>query len=100
VVAFVLPALYAALQLPPWTQPVVVAVLLLAVQAVSASVVEPMLIGRAVGLSPLVVLAALAIWGSVWGLPGMVLAVPLTVVLKIVLENIEGTRPLAKLAED
>jgi AI-2 transport protein TqsA len=50
-----------------------------------------------VGLSPLIILAALAVWGTVWGLPGMFLAVPLTVVMKIVLENIPGTQPLAKL---
>lgn len=100
VVAFALPTAYAALQLPPWTEPITVALLLLAVQVISATLVEPMLIGRAVGLSPLLILAALAIWGTLWGLPGMFLAVPLTVVLKIVLKNIEGTKPLARLAGD
>jgi AI-2 transport protein TqsA len=50
-----------------------------------------------VGLSPLVILAALSVWGLVWGLPGMFLAVPLTVVVKIVCENIEATRPVARL---
>jgi AI-2 transport protein TqsA len=63
----------------------------------SASVVEPMLIGRAVGLSPIVILSALAVWGVLWGLPGMFLAVPLTVVVKIVLENIEITKPVGRL---
>ena len=65
-----------------------------------ATLIEPMLIGRAVGLSPLVVLAALAVWGLVWGLPGMVLAVPLAVMVKIVLENIEITRSFAKMVEE
>lgn len=100
VVAYVIPVSYAALQLPPWSGPIAVAVLILLVQVASATLLEPMLIGRAVGLSPLLILAALAVWGSIWGLPGMFLAVPLTVVMKIILYNIEATRPLAQLAEE
>jgi AI-2 transport protein TqsA len=45
----------------------------------------------------LVVLIALAFWGLCWGAVGLVLAVPLTVMLKIVCENIALTRPLARL---
>ena len=45
------------------------------------------------------ILAALTVWGSLWGLPGMFLAVPLTAVAKLVLENLEMTRPVAKLVE-
>jgi AI-2 transport protein TqsA len=100
VVAYTIPTAYAALQLPPWEAPVAVAVLMLAVQVLSATVFEPMLIGRAVGLSPLLILAALAVWGSIWGLPGMFLAVPLTVVLKIIFENIEATKALARLTDE
>jgi AI-2 transport protein TqsA len=88
---------FAFLQFGPSAPPVVLAVLLAAVHLVSASVVEPMLLGRAVNMSPLVILAALTLWGVLWGLPGMFLAVPLTVVLRIVLENLEITRPVARL---
>jgi AI-2 transport protein TqsA len=98
VVAYALPVAFAFLLTPdpPW-RPVTAAVLLAVVHAVSASVVEPLILGRAVGLSPLVILAALSVWGLLWGLPGMFLAVPLTVVLKIVFQNIEATRPVARL---
>ncbi len=100
VIGYLLPTLYAVLQLPPWEGPIAVALLLLGVQVASATLVEPMFIGKAVGLSPILMLLALALWGTVWGLPGMILAVPLTVVLKIVLQNIRATEPLAKLAEE
>lgn len=98
VVAYSLPVAFAFLMPSdaPW-KPVTAAVLLAVVHTVSASVIEPMILGRAVGLSPLVILAALSVWGLLWGLPGMFLAVPLTVVLKIVFENIESTRSVAKL---
>lgn len=96
-VAYTLPVGFAFLQFGPDATPVVVAVLLAALHLTSASVIEPMLLGRAVNMSPLVILAALTVWGVLWGLPGMFLAVPLTVVLRIVLENLEITRPVARL---
>ena len=64
---------------------------------VNNNVIEPVLTARAVGLSPLVVLIALSFWGLSWGLIGMLLAVPLTVVLKIIWENVPITRGLARL---
>lgn len=97
VVAFGLPAGFAVLQLGFGPAPLAVAGLLFAVHALSGATVEPLILGRAVGISPLVILAALSVWGLLWGLPGAFLAVPLTVVLKIVFENIEATRPLAHL---
>jgi predicted PurR-regulated permease PerM len=96
-IALVLPVLLAILELEaPW-QPLAVLTLLLLVQFVTNNFVEPRLTARAVDLSPLVVLIALAFWGLCWGAVGMVLAVPLTVMLKIVWENIALTRPLARL---
>jgi AI-2 transport protein TqsA len=71
--------------------------LLVLVQLLTNNFVEPRLTARAVDLSPLAVLVALAFWGLCWGAVGMVLAVPLTVMLKIVCENTELTRPLARL---
>ena len=66
------------------------------VQFVTNNFVEPRLTAHAVDLSPLVVLIALAFWGLCWGLVGMVLAIPLTVMLRIVWENFALTRPLAR----
>jgi AI-2 transport protein TqsA len=96
-VAFLLPVLLAFLELEPIWRPVAVLVLLVLAQAVTNNIVEPRLTAQAVDLSPLVVLIALAFWTLCWGIVGMVLAVPLTVMLKIVWENIALTRPLARL---
>ena len=97
VVACALPIGFAFLQFESWITATVLGGLVLTFHILSASVVEPMLIGRAVGLSPIVILSALAVWGVLWGLPGMFLAVPLTVVVKIALENVEITKPMARL---
>jgi AI-2 transport protein TqsA len=59
------------------------------------------MIGKAVGLSHLVVLLALAFWDVAWGIVGMVLAVPFTVILKVALSRLNPTHPLARrLADD
>jgi AI-2 transport protein TqsA len=91
------PTVLAFLVLEPGWRPFTLAGLLLADHVLSANLIEPSLTGKAVDLSPLVVLLSLAFWGSCWGLEGMLLAVPLTVVLRIVLDNLPVTRPIAKL---
>src|SRR5262245_2574036 len=100
VIGYSLPVLFALVEFGFGWEFITIAVLLLAIHLTSASVVEPAIIGRAVGLSPLVILLSLAFWGYCWGLTGMLLAVPLTVMLKIATEHIDATRPLAKLVSD
>lgn len=95
--AFVLPVVLAFLELEPVWKAVAVLALLLVNQFVNNNVIEPRLTARAVDLSPVVVLMSLSFWGLCWGVTGMFLAVPLTVMVKIVLGNIPITRPLARL---
>lgn len=61
------------------------------------NLLEPTLMGRRLGLSTLVVFVSLVFWGWVWGPLGMLLSVPLTMVLKILMENSEDFRWLAVL---
>jgi AI-2 transport protein TqsA len=97
VLGYGLPAAFAGLMLDGTVKPIACATVLLVVHVFLATVGEPMLIGKAVGLSPLIILIALTMWGSIWGLPGMFLAVPLTMVVLIVLDNIPSTRSFARL---
>lgn len=95
IVGYSVPVLFCFLDHEIGWAPVVAAILMLILHLSLAYVVVPMMTGKAVGLSPLVVLIALAFWGLCWGVAGMVLAVPLTVIVKIVLDNIPYTQPLA-----
>jgi AI-2 transport protein TqsA len=97
IIAFAFPILLAFLELEPFWRPCTLAIVLVVIQALINNFVEPTLTGKAVDLSPLVTLIALAFWGLCWGVTGMLLAVPLTAMLKIVWENIDFTRPLAAL---
>ncbi len=59
----------------------------LAINMLLGNLIEPQLMGRRLGLSVLVVFLSLVFWGWLWGPAGMLLAVPLTMVIKITLEN-------------
>ena len=69
------------------------------VQFFLGNVLEPRLLGRALGLHPVTVLLGLLVWGSLWGVAGMVLAVPLTSVSKILLERQPSLRRWARWME-
>jgi AI-2 transport protein TqsA len=70
---------------------------LAALQFIIGSLIEPQVMGRRINLSPMMVLVALASWYSLWGLPGAVLAVPMTVIILAVMGAISFTRPYAVL---
>jgi predicted PurR-regulated permease PerM len=76
----------ALLQHGPGTA-VAVAIGYLVINAIVGNVVEPKVMGRTLGLSPLVVLLAMVFWGWLWGPIGALLSVPLTMIAKISLEN-------------
>jgi len=59
--------------------------------------VEPRITGKGLGLSPLLIFFSLLFWGWLWGIPGMILSVPLTAVIKIVCQNVPSLRPVAVL---
>ncbi|QVL29969.1 AI-2E family transporter [Telmatocola sphagniphila] len=95
-----LPIIFALLTLEGSWQPWAVAGCLICIHLVCALFVEPMILGKAVGMSPLLLLLALAFWGTCWGFMGMLLAVPLTAMLLIILRNISATRSLGMLLSD
>lgn len=64
----------------------------LTINTLLGNFLEPMLMGRRFGLSTLVVVLSVMFWGWVWGPIGMLMAVPLTIMVKVVLDNSEEFR--------
>jgi len=95
IVATVFPAVLALIQFDTVTPFLIVVVGLTTIQFLIGSLLEPRMMGNTLNLSPLAVLLLLALWGSVWGVVGMFLSVPLSVIALIVLSHIESTRPIA-----
>ena len=67
------------------------------VQFTIGQVLEPRFMGTALSLHPITILLSLVFWGMLWGVTGMLLAAPITAVIKIVLDRIEATRPIGAL---
>ena len=73
---------------------------LLAIEQVIGNFVDPRVMGRQVSVSPLMILVALLIWGWLWGAPGLLLAVPMTIAILIACTHVEALRPVALLLSD
>ena len=68
-----------------------------AIQLTIGNALEPKIMGDTLDLHPVVILIMLIFWGILWGIPGMLLATPITAVMKILFGRLEQTRPLADL---
>jgi predicted PurR-regulated permease PerM len=66
-------------------------------QFLEGNVLTPYIVGGKVRLFPLTVMIAFIFWGTLWGVPGAVLAVPITSAVKVVCENVRGWEGLARL---
>lgn len=100
VVAVAVPPVFAVVQFETLWQAVVLVIVLQAVSMFVGNVVQPRMQGRSLNIDPIVLLLALAFWGVVWGLPGMFLSTPITVMLMVVLAQFESARWLAVLLSD
>ncbi len=80
-----------------WERSAVVLVGYLMINTVMGNIVEPKVMGKRLGLSSLVVFLSLVFWGWIWGPLGMFLSVPLTMVVKILLENSDDLKWIAVL---
>ncbi len=89
------PILLALLQFDSFWRPLWISVLLILIQMTMGNVVEPRFMGKRLDLSPLVVILSLIFWGFLWGIVGMILAVPIVATVKIVTENIEPLKPIS-----
>ncbi len=69
------------------------------INIIFGNLIEPQLLGRRLGMSTLVVILSLVFWAWVWGPVGALLAVPLTMVVKIMLENTQDLRWVAILLD-
>ena len=80
-----------------WLGVLVLAIGYIVVNTAVSNFLEPTLMGRHLGLSPLIVFMSLVFWGWAWGPIGMFLSVPITMMVKILLENSDDLRWVATL---
>lgn len=78
----------------------VVVLALMAMNFILGNAVEPLVMGKNLNLSPILILFALVFSGWLWGIVGMFLAVPLLAALRIILEHIDPLKPIAAMMGD
>lgn len=95
IVAVILPAVVALMQFDTLTPFLMVVALCGSVQFVVGSIIEPKFMGTTLNLSPFVVLLSLTFWGTIWGIEGAALSVPIAASIVILCRDIPGLRPIA-----
>jgi predicted PurR-regulated permease PerM len=83
------PALLTLVQFDTLTPFVIILIGLGAVQFIIGNVVEPAMMGSSLNLSSFVIILSLTFWGIIWGIPGMILCVPITVIVAIICSHFE-----------
>lgn len=94
-IATLLPAVFAVFQFQSFGMFIWIFVAVEIVQILVGNVVEPKVMGRTLNLSPLGVLLALAFWGIIWGVLGMIISVPITSIMVIIAARIPSLRFVA-----
>lgn len=97
ILGIMFPALLTLVQFETIGPFLIVSIGLTSIQLIIDNVVEPRLMGGALNLSSLAVILSLAMWGSIWGIVGMFLSVPIMVIMMIIFANFQQTRGIAVL---
>jgi len=100
IIAVTIISIFAAIQF--WLNIVLVFLvsILIWIQFMIWSVIEPKLMWSKLNLSPLVILLSLGLWGSIWGVIWMLLSVPIMVIINIVLSKFDSTKPISILLSE
>jgi predicted PurR-regulated permease PerM len=93
----VLPSIMGFIQIDSLGIVALLIVVLFLVQTLFGNILEPVYMGNSVSINTIVIIMGLLFWGSIWGIPGMFIAVPLMVLTKVILSRIEGAETLVKL---
>ena len=99
IIVTVLTILMSIIQFAPteWVNIVYVIVLTISIEMILGNIIDPRLQGVQLNMSPLMILISLSVWGYIWGLPGMFLAVPIMSIIQIVCAITPSLKPIAVL---
>ena len=97
VISVVLLSIFAFVEIEAYTVLLAFSLTITGVQVLFGAVLEPIFMGKTFSLNVVTVLVMLMLWGFIWGVPGLIMAIPITVILKIILEQIPSTRMMAEM---
>ncbi len=96
-VSVILLAIFSFVELEPMSVWFFFTLAITGVQVLFGGILEPVFMGKSFSINIITILVMLMLWGYIWGIPGMIMAIPLTVFLKIILEQFPQTKVIANL---
>jgi predicted PurR-regulated permease PerM len=92
-----LPFMYSVATATVWWQPLAVVALYTSVQQIEGNLITPYVVGSNVKINPLIAIISLLIGGVIWGIAGIVLAIPMAATFKLVFDHVDGLKPVGAL---
>jgi predicted PurR-regulated permease PerM len=96
-ISVILLSIFAFVELDPTSTLFFFVISITMVQVTFGAILEPIFMGKSFSINVIAVLVMLMFWGFLWGIPGLIMAIPITVFIKIILEQFEGTKVIASL---
>ncbi len=96
-ISVILLSIFAFVELEPTSALFFFIVTITGVQVLFGAILEPIFMGKSFSINIITVLVMLMLWGFIWGIPGLIMAIPLTVFIKIILEHFQSTKMIASL---
>ena len=96
-ISVILLSIFAFIELDPTSTLFFFIMAITGVQVLFGGVLEPIFMGKSFSINIITVLVMLMFWGFLWGIPGLIMAIPITVFIKIILEQFPSTRGIASL---
>lgn len=92
-------SLFAIIEMEPSSTLVFFILCITLVQVLFGAILEPIFMGKSFSINVITILIMLMFWGFIWGVPGLIMSIPITVFLKIVLDHFPGTKKIAQILE-
>lgn len=97
VISIILLSIFAFVELDPSSTLLIFVLIITGVQILFGSILEPIFMGKTFSLNVITVLVMLMLWGYIWGIAGLIMSIPITVFIKILLEQFPNTKVIAQI---
>lgn len=97
IIASAIPIIIGFIQFEYLQDLLLLSIFIVSIQIVMGNIVEPVVMGDRNKINTVTILFGLLFWGFIWGIPGMILSVPLLVMMKMILEQFETTATFARI---
>lgn len=99
-IATLFPTFFCLIQFGDFSMATVSIVVIGLIQVIVGNILEPKIMGESLNVSSLVTILALSFWGAIWGVTGMFLSIPITVIIIILLSHFKKTEAIAIMLSD